>query len=189
MNITTDLPNQLDALLKAILTEYLSEYRARINQHYDKSHDLFLSQFMPIWNTILRAHEEVEKHYYGSVGNRAVFNASEMITNMASMLVPVSMRPQRFLNELPQEAQDQIARQFAYCNLSTLTGIPLPLLLPVDFDEEGDVSEIFDLIVEGPSGKPLLTQWASPIMMSLQDEGIELPEELEQLIRLPNSFA
>ena len=105
------------------------------------------------------------------------------------MLVPVSMRPQRFLNELPQEAQDQIARQFAYCNLSTLTGIPLPLLLPVDFDEDGDVSEIFDLIVEGASGKPLLTQWASPIMMSLQDEGIELPEELELLIRLPNSFA
>jgi len=182
-------PSSLDAALKVILSYFLTKHSSKISEHYDYAHDQFLSQFLPVWNTIKGAHEEIEKYYYGSIGNRAVFNASEMITNLNSMLVPVSMRPQRFLDELPKEAQDQMARQFAYYNLSTLTEIPLSLLLPVDFDEDGEATNIFDLIIEGPGGEPLLTQWAMPIMMSLQDEGIELPEELEQLIRLPNSFA
>jgi len=61
-------------------------------------------------------------------------------------------------------------------------------LLPTQFDESGDVTEIHDLIVEGPAGKPFLTQWAAPAITALQEEGVNLPDELAQLIRLSDSL-
>ena len=54
--------------------------------------------------------------------------------------------------------------------------------------EFGDVAEIHDLIVEGPTGKPFLTQWAAPAITALQEEGVDLPDELAQLIMPPDSF-
>ena len=188
MNTTTDLPNRLDALLKAEITKHLSDQSDSISENYEEAHQSFLDILEPMWGRQMAVNEEVERYYYGSVGNRSVVNASQLVTNIMSMLVPVFMRPQRFLQEMPEEAKDQLANQHVNHNLSQLTGIPLPLLLPTQFDESGDVTEIHDLIVEGPAGKPFLTQWATPAITALQEEGVDLPDELAQLIRLSDSL-
>ena len=60
--------------------------------------------------------------------------------------------------------------------------------MPTQLDELGEVVEIHDLIIEGPAGKAFLTQWAAPAIRALQEEGVNLPEELAQLIALPDSF-
>ena len=54
--------------------------------------------------------------------------------------------------------------------------------------EFGDVTEIHDLILEGPTGKPFLTQWAAPAIMALLEEGVDLSDEIVQLIMPPDSF-
>ena len=181
-------PSSLDAVLKAEITKHLLPHKDTICDNYDAAHDSYLETFQPLWESQARVFEEIEKHYFGSIGNRTLYNSCEMMTNMMSMLLPVFMRPQRFIDELPAEAQDQLARQHAYYNLSSLTGLPLPLLLPTDFTEFGEVGEIFDMIVSGPDGEPFLTQWATPAIMALQDEGVDIPEELAQLIALPDSL-
>ena len=188
MNTTTDLPNRLDALLKAEITKHLSDQSDSISENYEEAHQSFLDILEPMWGRQMAVNEEVERYYYGSVGNRSVLQASHLVTDIMSMLVPVFMRPGRFLREMPEEAKDQLANQHVNHNLSQLTGIPLPLLLPTQFDESGDVTEIHDLIVEGPAGKPFLTQWAAPAITALQEEGVDLPDELAQLIRPPDSF-
>jgi hypothetical protein len=188
MNTTTDLPNRLDAVLKAEITKYLSDHSDSICANIEVAHQSFLDIMEPMWGRQMVVNEEVERYYCGSVGNRSVVNASQFVTNMMSILVPVFMRPQRFLQELGEEAKDQLANQHVNYNLSRLTGIPFPLLLPTQFDELGDVTEIHDLIVVGPDGKPLLTQWAAPVITALQEEGVNLPDELAQLIMPPDSF-
>ena len=178
----------LNQLLKAEMMMFLRDFTDDIAVNYDDAQQTFLDLFIPMWAAQMEVNEEVERYYYGSVGNRSVVNASQLVTNIMSMLVPVFMRPQRFLQEMPEEAKDQLANQHVNHNLSQLTGIPLPLLLPTQFDESGDVTEIHDLIVEGPAGKPFLTQWAAPAITALQGEGVELPDELAQLIRLSDSL-
>jgi hypothetical protein len=185
---TTQNPSALDAVLKAEITKHLLPHKDTICDNYDTAHDSYLELFQPLWESQARVFEEIEKHYFGSIGNRTLYNSCEMMTNMMSMLLPVFMRPQRFIDELPAEAQDQLARQHAYYNLSSLTGLPLPLLLPTDFTEFGEVGEIFDMIVSGPDGEPSLTQWAAPAISSLLEEGVDLPDDLAQLIGLPDSF-
>ena len=181
--------NLLNQLLKAEMMMFLRDFTDDIAVNYDDAQQTFLDLFIPMWAAQMEVNEEVERYYYGSVGNRSVVNASQLVTNIMSMLVPVFMRPQRFLQEMPEEAKDQLANQHVNHNLSQLTGIPLPLLLPTQFDESGDVTEIHDLIVEGPAGKPFLTQWAAPAITALQEEGVDLPDELAQLIRLSDSLA
>ena len=178
----------LNQLLKAEMMMFLRDFTDDIAMNYDDAQQTFLDLFIPTWKAQMEVNEEVERYYYGSVGNRSVVNASQLVTNIMSMLVPVFMRPQRFLQEMPEEAKDQLANQHVNHNLSQLTGIPLPLLLPTQFDESGDVTEIHDLIVEGPAGKPFLTQWAAPAITALQEEGVNLPDELAQLIRLSDSL-
>ena len=178
----------LNQLLKAEMMMFLRDFTDDIAVNYDDAQQTFLDLFIPMWEAQMEVNEAVERHYYGSVGNRSVVNASQLVTNIMSMLVPVFMRPQRFLQEMPEEAKDQLANQHVNHNLSQLTGIPLPLLLPTQFDESGDVTEIHDLIVEGPAGKPFLTQWAAPAITALQEEGVNLPDELAQLIRLSDSL-
>ena len=189
MNTTTDLPNRLDALLKAEITKHLSDQSDSISENYEEAHQSFLDILEPMWGRQMAVNEEVERYYYGSVGNRSVVIASQLVSNMMSMLVPVFMRPQRFLQEMPEEAKDQLANQHVNYNLSQLTGIPFPLLLPTQFDEFGDVAEIHDLIVaDSGSNKPLLTQWAAPAIMALLEEGVDLSDEIVQLIMPPDSF-
>ena len=188
MNTTTDLPDRLDALLKAEITKHLSNYRDSICANYEEAHQTFLDILEPFWGRQMEVNEEVERYYYGSVGNRSVLNASNLVTDIMSMLVPVFMRPERFLREMPEEAKDQLANQHVNYNLSQLTGAPFALLMPTQLDELGEVVEIHDLIIEGPAGKPFLTQWAAPAIRTLQEEGVNLPEELAQLIALPDSF-
>ena len=178
----------LNQLLKAEMMMFLRDFTDDIAVNYDDAQQTFLDLFIPTWEAQMEVNEQVERYYYGSVGNRSVVNASQLVTNIMSMLVPVFMRPQRFLQEMPEEAKDQLANQHVNHNLSQLTGIPLPLLLPTQFDESGDVTEIHDLIVEGPAGKPFLTQWAAPAITALQEEGVDLPDELAQLIMPPDSF-
>ena len=178
----------LNQLLKAEMMMFLRDFTDDIAMNYDDAQQTFLDLFIPTWEAQMEVNEEVERYYYGSVGNRSVVNASQLVTNIMSMLVPVFMRPQRFLQEMPEEAKDQLANQHVNHNLSQLTGIPLPLLLPTQFDESGDVTEIHDLIVESPAGKPFLTQWAAPAITALQEEGVNLPDELAQLIRLSDSL-
>ena len=178
----------LNQLLKAEMMMFLRDFTDDIAVNYDDAQQTFLDLFIPMWEAQMEVNEEVERYYYGSVGNRSVVNASQLVTNIMSMLVPVFMRPQRFLQEMPEEAKDQLANQHVNHNLSQLTGIPLPLLLPTQFDESGEVTEIHDLIVEGPAGKPFLTQWAAPAITALQEEGVNLPDELAQLIRLSDSL-
>ena len=178
----------LNQLLKAEMMMFLRDFTDDIAVNYDDAQQTFLDLFIPTWEAQMEVNEQVERYYYGSVGNRSVVNASQLVTNIMSMLVPVFMRPQRFLQEMPEEAKDQLANQHVNHNLSQLTGIPLPLLLPTQFDESGDVTEIHDLIVEGPAGKPFLTQWAAPAITALQEEGVDLPDDLAQLIGLPDSF-
>jgi len=179
---------RLNQLLKAEMIMFLRDFNDDIAVNYDDAQQTFLDLFIPMWEAQMEVNEEVERYYYGSVGNRSVVNASQLVTNIMSMLVPVFMRPQRFLQEMPEEAKDQLANQHVNHNLSQLTGIPLPLLLPTQFDEFGDVTEIHDLIVEGPAGKPFLTQWALPAITALLEEGVDLPDEIVQLIRLPDSL-
>ena len=178
----------LNQLLKAEMMMFLRDFTDDIAVNYDDAQQTFLDLFIPTWEAQMEVNEEVERYYYGSVGNRSVVNASQLVTNIMSMLVPVFMRPQRFLQEMPEEAKDQLANQHVNHNLSQLTGIPLPLLLPTQFDESGDVTEIHDLIVEGRAGKPFLTQWAAPAIMALLEEGVDLPDEIVQLIMPPDSF-
>ena len=159
----------LNQLLKAEMMMFLRDFTDDIAVNYDDAQQTFLDLFIPTWEAQMEVNEQVERYYYGSVGNRSVVNASQLVTNIMSMLVPVFMRPQRFLQEMPEEAKDQLANQHVNHNLSQLTGIPLPLLLPTQFDESGDVTEIHDLIVEGPAGKPFLTQWAAPAITALQE--------------------
>ena len=175
------IPHALDILLKQHVTNFLAPHKQSILDWYGEAHDRFLKILMPFWDAQMKVHEEIESYYYGSIGNRPVFNSSDMITTMISMLVPVTMRPQRFQEEDPL-VKDQLARQHAYSILSELTGIPLPLILPVNFDQDGNPSEIFDLIVQGPDGSPVLTQWATPIIISLQGENTKLPYELTTLV-------
>ena len=178
----------LNQLLKAEMMMFLRDFTDDIAMNYDDAQQTFLDLFIPMWEAQMEVNEGVERYYYGSVGNRSLVNASQLVTNIMSMLVPVFMRPQRFLQEMPEEAKDQLANQHVNHNLSQLTGIPLPLLLPTQFDESGDVTEIHDLIVEDPAGKPFLTQWAAPAITALQEEGVNLPDELAQLIRLSDSL-
>lgn len=184
----TDSPSSLDTALKAEITKCLSNYRDSICANYEEAHQSFLDILEPFWDRQMKVNEEVERYYYGSVGNRSALQASHLVTDIMSMLVPVFMRPERFLHEMPEEAKDQLANQHVNYNLSRLTGAPFALLMPTQLDELGKVGEIFDMIVSGPDGEPFLTQWATPAIMALQDEGVDIPEELAQLIALPDSL-
>jgi len=104
------------------------------------------------------------------------------VTSIMSLLVPVFMRPQRFLDDLPEEAQDQLPNQHVNYNLSQLTDIPMPLLMPTQFDDDGSVTSVFDMVVEDEDGNPKTTEWAVPAILSLTERGVDVPEELCLLV-------
>ena len=108
--------------------------------------------------------------------------ASDLVTSVMSLLVPVFMRPQRFLDGLPEEALDQMPNQHVNYNLSQLTNIPMPLLMPTQFGDDGSVTSVFDMVVEGEDGGPKTTEWAVPAILSLAERGVELPEQLCLLV-------
>ena len=177
----------LDHVLKTLIEAKLSMHKETISREYQSAQDSFLEVFLPMWERQLAVNEEIELHYFGLIGNRSVLNASQLVTNVMSIMSPVFLRPDRFLQEMPEEAQDQIPNQHVNYNLSMATAIPLPLLLPVDFDEEGNVTNIFDMIISGPSGEPVPTQWAIPAISALLNDSHDLPEELVILLTPPGS--
>ena len=107
-----------------------------------------------------------------------------------AILVPEYLRSDKVANITPEEVKDQVPNMHHKLLLSKFTGIPFPLLMPSDVDEDGDVTEIHELITESPAeGKAMLTEWGTAALLALQQEGIELPDELTDLIRLPDSLA
>ena len=145
---------------------------------------------MPLWNAHLEVNNAVEEWYSGNVGNRRLIHLSEYVTIHMAMLVPEYLRSDRVANITPEEVKDQVPNMHFKLLLSKSTRIPFPLLMPSDVDEDGDVTEIHALIIESPAeGKAMLTEWGTAALLSLQQEGIELPDELTDLIRLPDSLA
>ena len=177
----------LDHVLKTHIGAKLAMHKESISWEYPLAQESFLEVFLPMWDRQIAVNEEIELHYFGMVGNRSVLNASQLVTNMMSMVSPVFLRPERFLREMPDDLQDQIPNQHVNYNLSMATGIPLSLLLPVEFDEEGNVTNIFDMIISGPNGEPIPTQWAIPAISALSNDSHNLPHELEILLTPPGA--
>ena len=179
---TTYTPSFLDAILKAEIIGFLEDYEDDIAESYDEAQRLFIDALSPLWEAQMRVNEEVEESYSARVGTSAVVAASDLVTSIMSLLVPVFMRPQRFLDDLPEEAQDQLPNQHVNYNLSQLTDIPMPLLMPTQFDDDGSVTSVFDMVVEDEDGNPKTTEWAVPAILSLTERGVDVPEELCLLV-------
>ena len=90
---------------------------------------------------------------------------------------------------VPEEVKDQVPNMHLKYRISKETGIPFALLISADIDEDGDILDIHDLITAGPEEDPLLTEWGTASILALQQEGVDLPDELAELIRLPDSLA
>ena len=179
---TTYSPNYLNYILKAEIMGFLEDYEVEIAESYDEAQSIFIDALMPLWEAQMRVNEEVEENYSAMVGTSAVVAASDLVTNVMSLLVPVFMRPQRFLDGLPEEARDQMPNQHVNYHLSQLTNIPMPLLMPTQFGEDGSVTSVFDMVIEGEDGNPKTTEWAVPAILSLVERGVELPEHLCLLV-------
>ncbi len=179
---TTYTPSFLDSILKAEIIGFLEDYEDDIAESYDEAQRLFIDALSPLWEAQMRVNEEVEESYSARVGTSAVVAASDLVTSIMSLLVPVFMRPQRFLDDLPEEAQDQLPNQHVNYNLSQLTDIPMPLLMPTQFDDDGSVTGVFDMVVEDEDGNPKTTEWAVPAILSLTERGVDVPEELCLLV-------
>ena len=187
---TTRTPAFLDALLKAEVMHFLESKAEIIAESFDDARQSYLDMIMPLWNTHLEVNNAVEEWYSGNVGNRRLIHLSQYVTINMAMLVPEYLRSDRVAGITPDEVKDQVPNMYHKHLLSKSTGIPFSILMPADIDENGDVAEIHELITESPAeGKAMLTEWGTAALLALQQEGIELPDELTDLIRLPDSLA
>ena len=187
---TTRTPAFLDALLRAEVLHFLESKSEIIADAFDGARQSYLDALMPLWNAHLEVNNAVEEWYSGNVGNRRLIHLSEYVTINMAMLVPEYLRSDKVANITPEEVKDQVPNMHHKLLLSKSTGIPFPLLMPSDIDENGDVAEIHELITESPvEGKAMLTEWGTAALLALQQEGIELPDELTELISLPDSLA
>ena len=186
----TRTPAFLDALLRAEVLHFLESKSEIIADEFDDARQSYLDALMPLWNTHLEVNNAVEEWYSGNVGNRRLIHLSEYVTINMAMLVPEYLRSDKVANITPEEVKDQVPNMHHKLLLSKSTGIPFPLLMPSDIEENGDVTEIHELITESPvEGKAMLTEWGTAALLALQQEGIELPDELTELIHLPDSLA
>ncbi len=162
-----------------------------IAESFDDARQSYLGMLMPLWNAHLEVNNAVEEWYSGNVGNRRLIHLSEYVTINMAMLVPEYLRSDKVTSITPDEVKDQVPNMHLKLLLSKSTGIPFPLLMPSDIDENGDVAEIHELITESPTvvGKAMLTEWGTAALLALQQEGVELPDELTELIHLPDSLA
>ncbi len=177
-------------MLKVEVKAFLESNREEIAICFDDARQSYIDAIMPIWNAHLEVNNAVEEWYSGNVGNRRLIHLSEYVTINMAMLVPEYLRSDKVANITPEEVKDQVPNMHHKLLLSKSTGIPFPLLMPSDIDEDGDVMEIHELITESPvEGKAMLTEWGTAALLALQQEGIELPDELTDLIRLPDSLA
>ena len=188
---TTRTPSFLDALLKAEVKDFIESKSEVIADAFDDARQFYLDALMPLWNAHLEVNNAVEEWYSGNVGNRRLIHLSEYVTINMAMLVPEYLRSDKVTNITPEEVKDQVPNMHHKLLLSKSTGIPFPLLMPSDIEENGDVTEIHELITESPTvaGKAMLTEWGSASLLALEQEGVELPDELTELIRLPDSLA
>ena len=187
---TTRTPAFLDALLKAEVMHFLESKAEIIAESFDDARQSYLDALMPLWNAHLEVNNAVEEWYSGNVGNRRLIHLSEYVTINMAMLVPEYLRSDKVANITPEEVKDQVPNMHLKLLLSKSTGIPFPLLMPSDIDENGDVAEIQELITGAPvEGKAMLTEWGNAAMLALQQEEIALPDELTELIHLPDSLA
>ena len=187
----TRTPAFLDALLRAEVLHFLESKSEIIADAFDGARQSYLDALMPLWNAHLEVNNAVEEWYSGNVGNRRLIHLSEYVTINMAMLVPEYLRSDKVANITPEEVKDQVPNMHHKLLLSKSTGIPFPLLMPSDIEENGDVTEIHELITESPTvaGKAMLTEWGSAALLALEQEGVELPDELTELIRLPDSLA
>ncbi len=186
----TRTPAFLDALLRAEVLHFLESKSEIIADEFDDARQSYLDSLMPLWNAHLEVNNAVEEWYSGNVGNRRLIHLSEYVTINMAMLVPEYLRSNKVANITPEEVKDQVPNMHHKLLLSKSTGIPFPLLMPSDIEENGDVTEIHELITEAPAeGKAMLTEWGTAALLALQQEGIELPDELTELISLPDSLA
>lgn len=187
----TRTPAFLDALLRAEVLDFLESKSEIIADGFDDARQSYLDALMPLWNAHLEVNNAVEEWYSGNVGNRRLIHLSEYVTINMAMLVPEYLRSDKVANITPEEVKDQVPNMHHKLLLSKSTGIPFPLLMPSDIEENGDVTEIHELITESPTvaGKAMLTEWGSAALLALEQEGVELPDELTELIRLPDSLA
>ena len=177
-------------MLKAEVKAFLESNREEIAICFDDARQSYIDAIMPIWNAHLEVNNAVEEWYSGNVGNRRLIHLSEYVTINMAMLVPEYLRSDRVASIIPDEVKDQVPNMHHKLLLSKSTGIPFPLLMPSDIEENGDVTEIHELITESPvERKAMLTEWGTAALLALQQEGIELPDELTDLIRLPDSLA
>ncbi len=183
-------PAFLDALLRAEVLDFLESKSEIIADAFDDARQSYLAALMPLWNAHLEVNNAVEEWYSGNVGNRRLIHLSEYVTINMAMLVPEYLRSDKVASITPDEVKDQVPNMHHKLLLSKSTGIPFPLLMPSDIDENGDVAEIHELITESPTeGGAMLTEWGTAALLALQHEEIELPDELTDLIRLPDSLA
>ena len=187
----TRTPAFLDALLRAEVLHFLESKSEIIADGFADARQSYLDALMPLWNAHLEVNNAVEEWYSGNVGNRRLIHLSEYVTINMAMLVPEYLRSDKVANITPEEVKDQVPNMHHKLLLSKSTGIPFPLLMPSDIEENGDVTEIHELITESPTvaGKAMLTEWGSAALLALEQEGVELPDELTELIRLPDSLA
>ena len=180
----------MDSLLKAEVSTYLESKSELIAESFDDVRQDYIDMLMPLWNTHLGANNAVEEWHSGNVGNRRLTLLSEYVTIHLAMLVPEYLRSERVASLVPEEIKDQVPNIYHKFLLSNSTGIPFPLLMPIDLEEDGTVNDIHELISESPidSKKAVLTEWGSPVLLALMEEGVKLPDELDELIRLPDSF-
>ena len=186
----TRTPAFLDALLRAEVKDFLESKSEIIADAFDDARQSYLDALMPLWNAHLEVNNAVEEWYSGNVGNRRLIHLSEYVTINMAMLVPEYLRSDKVTSITPDEVKDQVPNMHLKLLLSKSTGIPFPLLMPSDIDENGDVAEIHELITGAPvEGKAMLTEWGNAAMLALQQEEIALPDELTELIHLPDSLA
>ena len=187
----TRTPAFLDALLRAEVLHFLESKSEIIADGFDDARQSYLDALMPLWNAHLEVNNAVEEWYSGNVGNRRLIHLSQYVTINMAMLVPEYLRSDRVAGITPDEVKDQVPNMYHKHLLSKSTGIPFSLLMPADIEEDGDVAEIHELITESPTvvGKAMLTEWGTAALLALQQEGIELPDELTELISLPDSLA
>ena len=88
---TTYSPNYLNYILKAEIMGFLEDYEVEIAESYDEAQSIFIDALRPLWEAQMRVNEEVEENYSANVGTSAVVAASDLVTSVMSLLVPVFM--------------------------------------------------------------------------------------------------
>ena len=176
-------------MLKAEVKDFLESNREEIGICFDHASQAYIDAIMPIWNAHLEVNDAVETWFGGNVGMRRLMHLSHYVTTNMAMLIPEYLRSEKVVRLVPEEVKDQVPNMHLKYRISKETGIPFALLISADIDEDGDILDIHDLITAGPEEDPLLTEWGTASILALQQEGVDLPDELAELIRLPDSLA